>query len=139
MIEHEELMRYIDGELPAERAAAVAAALAANTDTELRREYEIFRRMKVDLSEMGHDMKTSGTAWGAVNRRLTRPMGWILLLAGMAIWLAYAVYAFITGPEAMWEKLAIGAVVIGVGMLFLSVVIDRLRDLKTDPYREIQR
>jgi hypothetical protein len=30
-------------------------------------------------------------------------------------------------------------VVIGVGMLFLSVVVDRLRDLKTDPYREIQR
>jgi anti-sigma factor RsiW len=137
VITHEELMRYLDGELPVERAAAVEAALT--TDTELRREYEIFRRMKGDLNEMRTDMRAQGTVWDSVNRRLTRPVGWILFLAGLAVWLAYAVYAFLTGPEAMWEKLTIGAVVIGVGMLFLSVVVDRLRDLKTDPYREIQR
>lgn len=137
MIRHDELMRFLDGELPADRAAAIEAALA--TDTELRREYEIFRRMKADLSEMGNDMRMPASVWDGVNRRLTRPVGWILLLAGLTTWVAYAVYAFLTGPEAMWEKLAIGAVVIGVGMLFLSVAIDRLRDLKTDPYREIQR
>jgi anti-sigma factor RsiW len=137
VITHEELMRYIDGELPPERAAEVAVALT--TDTELRREYEIFRRMKVDLGEMGNAMTTRATVWDAVNRRLTRPAGWILFLAGLGVWAAYAVYAFITGPEAVWEKLAIGALVIGLGMLFLSVAIDRLRDLKTDPYREIQR
>jgi anti-sigma factor RsiW len=135
VITHEELMRYIDGELPAERAGAVEAALA--TDTELRREYEIFRRMKGDLRAMGAEMRMPATAWDVVNRRLTRPVGWILFVVGLAVWVGYAVYAFVTGPEAMWEKLAIGAVVIGVGMLFLSVVIDRLRDLKTDPYREI--
>lgn len=137
MITHDELMRYIDGELPADRVAAIEGALAV--DTELRREYEIFRRMKADLSEMGNDMRTAATVWDRVNRRLTRPVGWILLLTGLTVWVAYAVYAFLTGPEAMWEKLAIGAVVIGAGMLFLSVAIDRLRDLKTDPYREIQR
>jgi anti-sigma factor RsiW len=137
VITHEELMRYIDGELPAERAAAVEAALT--TDTELRREYEIFRRMKADLSEMGSEMRTGGTVWDAVNRRLTRPVGWILFVAGLGVWLAYAAYAFIAAPEALWEKLAIGAVVIGLGTLFLSVVIDRLLDLRTDPYREIQR
>lgn len=137
MIRHDELMRFIDGELPADRAAAIEAALG--TDTELRREYEIFRRMKADLSQMGNDMRAPASVWDGVNRRLTRPVGWILLLAGLTVWVAYAVYAFLTGPEAMWEKLAIGAVVIGLGMLFLSVAIDRLRDLKTDPYREIQR
>jgi hypothetical protein len=137
VITHEELMRYIDGELPAERAGAVEAALT--TDTELRREYEIFRRMKADLGEMGGEMRTRGTVWSAVNRRLTRPVGWILFVTGLGVWIAYAAYAFITGPEALWEKLAIGAVVIGLGTLFLSVVIDRLLDLKTDPYREIQR
>jgi hypothetical protein len=137
VITHEELMRYLDGELPVERVAAVEAALT--TDTELRREYEIFRRMKGDLNEMRTDMRAQGTVWDSVNRRLTRPVGWILFLVGLAVWVAYAVYAFITGPEAMWEKLTIGAVAIGVGMLFLSVVVDRLRDLKTDPYREIQR
>jgi hypothetical protein len=52
---------------------------------------------------------------------------------------AYAVFIFVTGPEALWEKLAVGAVVVGLGMLFLSVAIDRIRDLKTDPYKGIQR
>lgn len=137
MITHDELMRYMDGELDAERSRAVEAAL--ETDTELRREYVIFRRMKSDLEEMGSDMRTSVTTWEAVNRRLTRPLGWILFLTGLVVWLGYATYAFLTGPEAMWEKLALSAVVVGVGMLFLSVVIDRLRDLKTDPYKEIQR
>jgi anti-sigma factor RsiW len=137
MIEHDELMRYIDGELPPERAGAVEAAL--EKDTELRREYVIFRRMKSDLSAMGGEMRSARTVWDTINRRLTRPVGWVLFLTGLAVWVAYAVYAFITGPEAMWEKLAIGAVVVGLGTLFLSVVVDRLVDLKTDPYKEIQR
>jgi anti-sigma factor RsiW len=137
VITHEELMRYLDGELPAARAREVEVAL--ETDTELRREYILFRRMKSDLMDMGSDMRTPVTAWDAVNRRLTRPVGWILFLAGLAVWLVYAVYAFVTGPEALWEKLAAAAVLVGLGMLFLSVVIDRLRDLKTDPYKEIQR
>jgi anti-sigma factor RsiW len=137
VITHDELMRYMDGELPPERAREVEAALA--TDTELRREHAIFQRMKSDLGAMGRDMNTPTHGWDAVSRRLARPMGWILFLAGLGVWLAYAIYMFITGPEALWEKLAVGAVLIGLGMLFLSVVIDRLRDLKTDPYREIQR
>jgi anti-sigma factor RsiW len=137
MITHEELMRYLDGELAAERVRVVERAL--ETDTELRREYVIFRRMKSDLEEVGSDMRTPVRTWEAVNRRLTRPMGWILFLVGLAVWLGYAIYTFWTGPDALWEKLAVGAVVVGLGMLFLSVVIDRLRDLKTDPYKEIQR
>jgi ferric-dicitrate binding protein FerR (iron transport regulator) len=137
VITHDELMRYMDGELPPERAREVEAALA--TDTELRREHAIFQRMKSDLGAMGRDMKTPTDGWDAVSRRLARPMGWILCLVGLVVWLGYALYMFITGPEALWEKLAVGAVLIGLGMLFLSVVIDRLRDLKTDPYREIQR
>jgi anti-sigma factor RsiW len=137
VIKQDELMRYIDGELPPERASAVEAALAK--DTELRREYVIFQRMKADLVEMGSDMRTQRTAWDSINRRLTRPVGWVLLLAGLGVWVAYAVFAFITGPEAIWEKLAVGAVVVGLGTLFVSVAVDRLRDLKTDPYKEIQR
>lgn len=137
MITHDELMRYIDGELPPERAVAVEAAI--ETDTELRREYVIFSRMKSDLRAMGGDMRTRSTAWDTVNRRLARPVGWMLFLAGLGVWLAHAVYAFITSPDALWEKLAISAVVVGIVVLFLTVAIDRLRDLKTDPYKEIQR
>jgi hypothetical protein len=84
-------------------------------------------------------MEPEHTVWGAVNRKLTRPMGWVLFLVGAVIWVAYGVYAYLTGGEALWEKLATSAVVVGLGMLLVSALVDRWRDLKTDPYKEIQR
>ena len=137
MISHDELMRYLDGELPPERAAAVEAAL--ETSTELRREYTIFRRMKTDLHDMGARMRPEKTVWEAVNRRLTRPVGWLLSLTGAVVWVTYGVYTYLTGAEALWEKLATSAVVVGLAMLLISALVDRWRDLKTDPYKEIRR
>lgn len=137
MTGHEELMRYIDGELPPERARAVEEALERST--ELRRELVLFRRMKTDLEEIGARMSTQRTVWDEVNRRLTRPVGWVLFLAGALVWLTYGVYTYLAGADALWEKMAVSAVVVGLGMLLLSVMVDRYQDLKTDPYREIQR
>lgn len=137
MISHDELMRYLDGELPPERAREVEAAM--DSSTELRREYVIFRRMKTDLQDMGAAMQPERTVWDAVNRRLTRPVGWVLFLAGAAIWVGYGVFTYLTGAEALWEKLATSAVVVGLGMLLVSALVDRWRTLKTDPYKEIQR
>lgn len=137
MITHEDLMRYIDDELPLERRAEVEAAL--ETSTELRRDYVVFSRMKSDLESIGTQLGTGRSVWNSVNRRLTRPVGWILFVAGAVVWVAYAVYAYLTGGDAMWEKLATSAVVVGLGMLLLSAIVDRLRDLKNDPYKEIQR
>ena len=130
-------MRYIDDELPPERRREVETALEGST--ELRRDYVVFSHMKSDLEAIGAQMGESGNAWAAVNRRLTRPLGWILFIIGAAVWLAYGVYQYMIGGDAMWAKLATSAVVVGLVMLLLSVVVDRLRDLKTDPYKEIQR
>lgn len=137
MISHDELMRYLDGELGPERAREVEAAL--ETSTELHREYVIFRRMKTDLKDMGAVMRPERTVWDAVNRRLTRPVGWVLFLVGATIWVAYGVYTYLTGAVALWEKLATSAVVVGLAMLLVSALLDRWRDLKTDPYKEIER
>lgn len=137
MITHEDLMGYIDDELPLDRRAEVEAAL--ETSTELRRDYVVFSRMKSDLESIGTQLGTGRSVWNSVNRRLTRPVGWILFVAGAVVWVAYGVYAYLTGGDAMWEKLATSAVVVGLGMLLLSAIVDRLRDLKNDPYKEIQR
>jgi ferric-dicitrate binding protein FerR (iron transport regulator) len=137
VITHDELMRFLDGELAPERAREVEAALEQST--ELRREYTIFRQMKSDLQEIGAHMHTRRTAWERVNRELTRPLGWVLFIVGTLVWVAYGVYSFLTGGEALWEKLTTSAVVIGLGMLLLSALVDRWRDLKTDPYKEIER
>ena len=137
MITHDELMRYLDGELPPERERAVEEAVERST--ELRRELVIFRRMKADLNELGAAMEPEGTVWDEVNRRLTRPVGWVLFLVGAVIWAAYVVYTYLSGGDALWMKLSTSAIVVGLAMLLLSALADRWRDLKTDPYKEIER
>ena len=109
------------------------------TSTELRRNYVLFRRMKTDLQDMGAAMQPERTVWDAVNRQLTRPVGWVLFLVGAAIWVAYGVFTYLTGAEALWEKLATSAMVVGLAMLLVSALVDRWRTLKTDPYKEIER
>lgn len=137
MIGNDELMRYLDGELAPERVRVVEAELERST--ELRRELQLFGSMKSDLAEIGASMKSRRTVWGAVNRRLTRPLGWVLLVVGAVVWVAYGMFTYLTGADALWEKLTAGAVVVGLALLLTSAFVDRFRDLKTDPYKEIRR
>ncbi len=137
MIGHDELMRYLDGELDPDRSHAVEEALERST--ELRREVAVFRRLKVDLNELGASMDERPTVWTELNRRLTRPVGWTLFVAGALVWVVYGVFSYLTGAEALWEKVATSAVVVGLATLLLTAAVDRLRDLKTDPYKELRR
>lgn len=137
MIGHEELMRYLDGELEPEQRRVVEEALERST--ELRRELAVFRGLKTDLRDMGANMGTEKSAWDAVSRRLTRPLGWTLVLLGAIVWVGFGAYTYLTGADALWEKLAGSAIVLGFVILFASVALERHRDLKTDPYKEIQR
>lgn len=130
-------MRYLDGELPPERARAVEAAMESST--ELRREYMLYRRMKTDLQGLGADMSGNESVWQGVSRRIARPGGWILFVLGLVVWVGYAINTWLTSTEPLWMKLTTGAIVVGLAMLLLSALLDRYVDLKTDPYREIER
>ncbi len=134
---HEDLMRYLDDELPPDRRAAVAAHLEACT--ECHREFVIFQRMKEDLLAMSTDDGSTSSLWTVVSRQITQPLGWVLMLGGLVVLTAWAVWSWLTSPEVFWRKLAIGAVVVGALFLLLSAILDRVREYRTDPYREIQR
>lgn len=137
-IGRESLMRYLDGELPPEDRARVEAAVAGST--ELQRELAIFRAMKQDLHDLSFSVGPPPTSvWGRVNRRLTRPVGWVLLVVGLTTWTGYGAYVFATSPARLLEKLAAGAVAVGVLLLLASVAYDRYRDWLVDPYRDVQR
>lgn len=137
-ISREELMRYLDGELPPDEHRRVEDAL--DDSTELRRELSIFRAMKDDLRELSFrpDPRHDGV-WDVVNRRVTRPVGWILFGGGATVWFAYGAYVFYTSPARLLEKLSTGAVVIGVLLLLISVSWEQYRDWLRDPYRDVHR
>lgn len=135
---HEQLMRYLDGELPAEERRRVEAAVHAST--ELQRELAIFRSMKEGLAGLSFQPRPRGTGlWDQVHRRVTRPVGWILLLAGCAVWAGYGAYVFYTAPGDLLEKLSTGAVVIGILLLLVSVIQEQYRDWLEDPYKDVHR
>jgi hypothetical protein len=134
----EQLMQYLDGELSPEARAQVEASL--ETDTELRRELMAYRRIHEDLSQLR--LRTGlerGSLWGQVHRRLSRPMGWIFLGAGGTAWILYATWIYFSSAIPTPEKLMTGAVVIGILLLFASVIHDRYREWLTDPYRNVER
>jgi len=131
-------MRYLDGELTPEERARVETGLRKST--ELQRELAMYAAMKNDIQDLRfHTGGQRASVWDQVNARLNRPVGWILLIAGVVIWMTYGSYVFATSSVSPWEKLGTGAIAIGVLMLLASVIWERLRELETDPYRNVER
>ena len=131
-------MRYLDGEVGPKERAQIEVSLEAST--ELRREIAVYRAMKDDLQSLKlNDGGSDSSIWHAVNRRLARPFGWILLVVGALIWASYGLYLFVTSAALLWQKLATSAIGIGILVLLASVIWERYRVWLTDPYRDVQR
>lgn len=137
-VSHEDLMRYLDGELPPGERRRVEEALEGNT--ELGRELAIFQAMKSDLLDLSFapDRPRDGV-WNSVSRRIVRPTGWLFLVGGAALWAGYGAYVFATSPGELLEKLATGGVVIGILLLLASVIHEQYQDWLRDPYRDVHR
>lgn len=136
-ISHEDLMRFLDDELGPEERVRVEAALAGST--ELQRELAIFRAMRADLMALPGAPRSGSSVWGAVSRRLTRPLGWALMVGGFLLWAGFGIWVYATSPANPVEKLAVGALGVGFLILLASAILDRLQEWKGDPYRDIER
>jgi hypothetical protein len=137
-VPHDTLMRYLDGELPPDERREVEAALAGST--ELRRELALYRTLHEDLAGISFDRRQiRDSIWGRVNRRLARPIGWLLVALGALGWSAHVIYIYFTSTVSPLEKILTSAVVIGVLLLLATVIHDRYREYLTDPYRHLER
>ncbi len=137
-VSKEDLMRYMDGEMPPEERVRVDAELERST--ELKRELAIFLAMRTDFQGLSFDPGTyHSSVWDKVNASVTRPIGWILVVVGAIVWTAYGAYVFTTSPANAWEKLATGAIVIGILTLLASVIWERYKEWGADPYKDVHR
>ncbi len=136
-VSHESLMRYLDGEVAPEERAQIDAVVADST--ELQRDLVIFRTMKSDLQAMTFGLAKDKSVWGAVHRRITRPVGWVLLSVGFLTWAAYGSYLYLSSAIDLWEKLATSAIGLGILLVFGTVIYERRKEWLTDPYRNVYR
>lgn len=136
-VSNEDLMRFLDGELPPDEVARVQDALSRST--ELQRELRIFEALRHDVEGLSYDPPPHHSVWDGVQRRLTRPVGWILFVSGAILWMVYGAWVFATSAVNPVEKLAVGALAIGFLVLLGSTVSERVRESASDPYRDIQR
>jgi predicted anti-sigma-YlaC factor YlaD len=135
----EDLARYVDGELHGEDRSRFEAHLRSCTDCQ--REVRIFQSLKGELQAMGMKQPEipGGSVWEDVNRKVTRPAGWIFTIVGFVMYVAYAVYTFLTSTGNLFEKLALGLLVTGFLVLLVSVAHDRIVDYRTDPYKGVEK
>jgi hypothetical protein len=137
-VSQDDLMRYLDGELAPEERQRVDAELAGST--ELQREIAIYRALKSDFQELSfHPAHRYTSVWDRVHARVTRPIGWLLTIGGLVAWMSYGVYVFATSASDPWQKLATGAIAIGILILFATVIWERYQDWLRDPYRDVHR
>ena len=65
--------------------------------------------------------------------------GLVLLLLGIVVVIGYGIWEMMqddTVPALI--KTAIAAVIVGVLLLFVSVLMQRLQDRKEDPYKDVE-
>lgn len=130
-VSDQDLMRYLDGELPPEERARIDGALEESAD--LRTQLELFRSLRAGL----HDLPlapppSDGSVWDGVAAKLTGRGSRAFVGAGVAAWLAYGGWLWASGAADRWERLGVAGVAIGVLVLFALVIRDRFHGWADD-------
>ena len=77
----------------------------------------------------------------SVYNRAERQAGWLIFILGMCVLAVVGVYLFVTEPwGSALAKVCVATPIVGLGVLFVSVLRQRLVAAKTDRYsKEIDR
>ncbi len=71
--------------------------------------------------------------------KVTEGMGWLLFVGALLILSGIGIYAFVIESDmGLLEKLLASAIYLGLGVLFLSVLRQRLIERKTDKYKDVE-
>lgn len=139
------MMAKVDEELSGEERAELESALAQ--DPELRSELEAFERLK-EVTDTMSPLKPPGETWDGywehVYRRLERGIAWVLVslatitLGTWSLW--HMVRGLVEDTSApAFIRYSILALLLGLVILFVSVLRERLFMGKSDPYKDVVR
>ena len=144
--EHTDEIRFkiqalADNELPEEEIEPTLDLIQGSY--EYRREYAELLRLKRHLNAQPIPPVTEEwieRAERRISRRISRGAGTVLFVGSYLVLLGYAIFTMFRDPEVpLIVAVLVSAVVLGAGVLLGSAIADRVRERKTDKYREIIR
>jgi len=138
------LSALVDNELDAEQKRKVGDHLASCEDC--RKEYAKLKRLKEATSEMSYfDLpdKLWAGYWREIYNRIERGIGWFFLSIGAIILLVLGAWElldkfFLDARISLIPKLGVGAVILGLVILLVSIGRERLFSRRHDRYEEVE-
>ena len=128
---------YADGELAPEEATRVRAHLAECS--ECTRDLALIRSIAEAMMETSKGRRVERSMWAAVHRRIVQPIGWLLFVAGVTVWIALAVFEWFSRGLLTLTWLATTAVIIGLTLVMVAVVFEQYREWRDTPYKDVER
>lgn len=72
--------------------------------------------------------------------KTTRSVGWVILIVWAIVTAAYGGFQYAMSPnEPMTQKILVFGLFLGIALLFLSVLSERIRESRTDRYKGVQK
>lgn len=142
----ENMMAFLDGELPPETRAAFESHLSV-CDT-CAGEFSAFSELQEELKMMTFKEPSEAELeryWGSIYNRIERGTGWVLFSVGSILLLCYGAFKLIEemvrNPDvALALKTGTLALIFGLVVLLVSVLRERLAVRKVDKYsREVKK
>lgn len=141
------LSGYVDGELTPDEEERLKRHLSHCM--ECRDELQVMRDIEGVTEAMKQEQGTLPDMfwdqyWLSVYNRLERGVGWVLLSLGASLLAAFALWhfatAFLIAPEVpLVVRVGTGLSVLGLAVLTVSIVRERVRAWTHDPYKEVKR
>ena len=73
-------------------------------------------------------------------QNISRGAGWLVLIVWSIVTAGYSLFQLATSPnEPIFEKILVFGLFLGLGLVFLSVLFERLRESRTDRYKGVQK
>jgi predicted anti-sigma-YlaC factor YlaD len=134
------LSGYLDGELAQGDRQQVEVHL--ESCSKCHEAFEEMARLRDAVGRLPFD-SMSQDEWSKimsdVTVRTSRGVGWFLYVAGLMGLCGYAAYEFaVDDAVPALIKSGIGALILGIVLLFVSVLRERLMARKTDKYEDVQ-
>lgn len=131
---------YLDGELTQGEDQRVRLHLEDCAEcrtmaTELRRLKEATMNTEFQVPEDTQWDETPRTAASG----FLRNFGWLIAIVWVVVTLGYGLWQVARDVEDLFEVVLVFGLWLAFGLVFLSVLIDRLKTRKTDPYRRVEK